>query len=606
MRLNALSWVACLALGILLYGVDFRLIDDAENRVLDLQFRRRGATEVDSRIVIAGINQETLAWGARPMFTWGPLYAEFARAVKQASASALLLDLVFSPSSEGVLRDHIKEAGERVGLDLPQRFIREIGFDKPFRTALMELIASGSALIAGFAWENGQPVFSDPSLLHIAKKDNTGYFNLATSQDGVIRHVELSGTSPAGPVYAVAMVAAMRSGLGQITQPEKPLQQINFRGRRGTVKTVPAHKIIEAARTGQPLETDLAGKIVLFGFTDITDFKSTPFGYMPGVEVHANILDNILNNRFLQPVSRRHELLAVGAIILGLLLMASIHRLGAIMLGSAIFVAWALLAVFWFDPLVIPVVRPLLLLSGFIAAERFLAYRAMYLDRRRVREIFSRYVSDSVVKEILASNDRDFLQGKRRRLCVLIADIRGFTTFSEQREAPAVVEFLNAYFARLTEIIMANRGVVDKFLGDGLLAFFNAPVEHDDYADDAVKAATQIIDYAASPEFKAICHGSELKVGVALHAGVVVFGNIGSERKAEFTVIGDTVNACSRMESLNKDYQTSLIVSGEVVKSVRATVEWKFLEKTSLRGKANEVELYTINNLEGKDVSNKN
>ncbi|HNS08557.1 MAG TPA: adenylate/guanylate cyclase domain-containing protein [Candidatus Ozemobacteraceae bacterium] len=602
MRIDYLSWVVCLLLGVIIYGAGPGLIDDAENRFLDLQFRRRGVAEVDSRIVIAGINQETLSWAGRPMFAWGPVYAELVQAVKNASASTLLLDLVFAPGSESVIREHVKETAGRLQVDLPPKFLREIGFDKPFRNALLELVASGTSLIAGFAWEHGQPVFSDPALLHIAKKDNTGYFNLATSQDGVIRHVELFGQGPTGPVFAVSMAAALRSGVAQVATPAQALQQINFRGPRGTVRTVPVHQIIEAYRSGRPQPVDLAGKIVLLGFTDITDFKATPFGYMPGVEVHASILDNILGNRFLQPLAPGHELWGVVAMLVGLLVIARLSRSYAIVIGSLIFVAWLGVAVFWFDPLVIPVVRPMLLLLALLACERFIAYRAIYLDRRRVREVFGRYVSDSVVKEILASNDRDFLQGKRRRLCILIADIRGFTTFSEQHDAHAVVEFLNAYFARLTEIIMNNRGVVDKFLGDGLLAFFNAPVEHADFADDAIKAAIEIVRYTESPEFKAICHGADLKVGLAVHAGNVVFGNIGSERKAEFTVIGDTVNACSRMENLNKEYKTSIIASGEVVGLVKMPVQWKFIEKTSLRGKANEVELFTIDNLEEKNV----
>ncbi|MDD3147062.1 MAG: adenylate/guanylate cyclase domain-containing protein [Candidatus Riflebacteria bacterium] len=599
MRLTTISFLVCLILGLLAYGGNFRLVDDAENRLLDLQFRLRGVAEADSRIVIAGIDQETLAWGGRPMFAWGPVYAELAEAVRQASASALLLDLVFSPGSEAVIRDHVRQTADRLGLAVPPKLLREIGFDKPFRAALLELVSSGVALIAGFAWERNQPVFSDPALLHIARRDNTGYFNLATSQDGVIRHVELFAASPDGQVNAVAMVAAMRSGLGPNSLPPNPFQQINYRGPRGTIKSIPVHKIVEASRSGKPLTDELRGKIVLLGFTDITDFKATPYGYMPGVEIHANILDNILNQRFLQQIPRATEIPVVLALLAVLLLLAYFYRLAAILAGSIIIVAGLIASVVWFDPLVVPVVRPLVILAAFVAVERFLAYRAIYLDRRRVREVFSRYVSDSLVKEILASNDRDFLQGKRRRLCILIADIRGFTTFSERHEAHEIVEFLNAYFAELTAIIMKNRGVVDKFLGDGLLAFFNAPVEHDDYANDAIKAAQQIVAYAASPQFKEICFCEELKVGVALHAGNVVFGNIGSERKAEFTVIGDTVNACSRMESLNKEYHTSLLVSGEVVKSAGPGYDWKFLAKTSLRGKANEVELYTINNLEG-------
>ncbi len=599
MRLNALTLVICLVFGLLVYGGDFRLLDDAENRILDLQFRRRGVVAADPRIVIAGIDQETLAWAARPMFAWGPLYAELTRAVQQASASALLLDLVFSPGSETAIRDHVRETGQKLGLDLPQKFFREIGFEKPFRTALLEFVASGATLIVGFAWEKNQPVYSDPTLLHIARRENTGYFNLATSRDGVIRNVQLSAEGPSGPVHAVAMAVALRSGLCSNELSAAAFRQISFRGPRSTIRTIPVRRIIEAARAGQSLADELAGRIVLLGFTDITDFKATPYGYMPGVEIHANILDNIIGNRFLQPVSRPFEIAVMAGIIFSLLLIARLHRLAAIISATIIFFAWAIVAFSCFDPLVIPVVRPLLLLAAFITAERFLAYRAIYLDRRRVRAIFGRYVSDAVVKEILAANDRDFLQGRRRQLCILIADIRGFTSFSEQRDAHEVVAFLNAYFARLTEIIMANRGVVDKFLGDGLLAFFNAPVEHDGYADDAVRAAMQIIDYAASPEFKSICYGNDLRVGLAVHAGNVVFGNVGSERKAEFTVIGDTVNACSRMESLNKEYETSLLVSGEVVKSVKAKFNWKFLARTSLRGKANEVELYTISNMEG-------
>ena len=599
MRFRNLSLLLCLTVGVLIYAGSFGLLEDAENRLLDMKFRLRGQTEVDSRIVIAGIDQETLAWAARPLFAWGPLYGELAQTVGQAAASLLLLDLIFSPGSESAIREHVKEISARLQLELPQKFYREIGFDKPFRSALMEMTASGTALVAGFAWENDQPVFSDPALLHIAKKANTGYFNLAGSSDGVIRSLELSGQSENGPVYAVSMVAAMRSGfydnkiISDLTK-----KQINFRGPRKNVRTISVKDIIEASRTGKPLTKALQNKIVLLGFTDITDFKATPFGFMPGVEVHANVIDNILNNRFLTQLKTEYELAMVAIILICLLITASKKRLAAIASGAIITTLWLTLSLFWFDPTFIPTVKPVLLLMLFVASESFVAYRAVYLDRQRVRNVFSRYVSDAVLKEILASNDRDFMQGKRRQLCIMIVDIRGFTSFSEQHDAHEIVKFLNSYFARLTEIIMNNRGVVDKFLGDGLLAFFNAPVETPDAANNAVKAAQQIIKYTNSPEFKAICLGAELKAGLAVHAGTTVFGNIGSARKTEFTVIGDTVNTCSRMESLNKEYKTSTILSGELIKSVTIDVNCKFLDKLCLRGKSEEIEIYTIDNPE--------
>jgi adenylate cyclase len=270
----------------------------------------------------------------------------------------------------------------------------------------------------------------------------------------------------------------------------------------------------------------------------------------------------------------------------------------SVIAGIIVALVWIVVSVSGFDGFYLPVVKPLLLLSAFIAVTGLLVYRSVYVDRRRVRQIFSRYVSDSVLHQVLASDDREFMQGKRRQLCIMIADIRGFTTFSEKRDAHEVVKFLNAYFSMVTEIIMRHGGVVDKFLGDGLLAFFNAPVEDPDFADKALKAALEIGAYSDSPEFRAISYGDVLKVGIALHVGDSVFGNIGSTRKTEFTVIGDTVNTCSRMESLNKEFETSIIVSGKLTALVRQPVSWRFIGKRSIRGKTAEIELYTISDQE--------
>ncbi len=598
MRFSWLNWIICGLLGLLLYLGSPALVDDAENRWLDLLFRYRGAVPTDSRIVIVGIDQETLSWGARPMFAWGPIYAELARAATQASASVLLFDLIFSPTSESVLREHVRSLAAELGESVSPRLLRAIGFDKPFRAALLEMIRSGTQLVLGFAWERNQPVFSDPSLLHIARRENTGYYNIGTARDGVTRNIELYSDHAGERVSAVSVVAAGKLASLTAMLPAVPLQHINFRGPRGSFTVLQLKKLLESHRAGESLQAQLAGKIVLVGFTGITDFKSTPFGFMPGVELHASIIDNLLNRRFLRQVAFARELLAV-SLILFLLLLGSLHyRVQSVITGFIAALSWAAVSLFGFDGFYLPVARPLLLLVTFVASTGIVAYRSIYIDRRRVRQIFSRYVSDSVLHQVLASDDRDFMQGKRRQLCILIADIRGFTTFSEKRDAHEVVKFLNAYFSVITEMIMRHRGVVDKFLGDGLLAFFNAPVEDGDFADNALKAALEIRAYSDSPEFRAISHGEELKVGIALHIGDSVFGNIGSTRKTEFTVIGDTVNTCSRMESLNKEFETSIIVSGQLTSLIRQQVQWRFLGKRSIRGKTAEIELYTISDQE--------
>jgi adenylate cyclase len=583
---------------VLLYLGNPGLIEDAENRWLDLLFRHRGAVATDSRVVIVGIDQETLSWGARPMFAWGPVYAELAQAAGQASASVLLFDLIFSPTSEGVLRDHVRSLAEELGEEVSPNLLRAIGFDKPFRAALLKMINSGTRLVLGFAWERNQPVFSDPSLLHIARRENTGYYNISTSRDGVSRSIELFSDNAGDRVLAVSAVAAARLASLSVILPAQAAQHINFRGPRNTFTTLQLKRLLESHRAGESLSDQLAGKIVLVGFTGITDFKATPYGFMPGVELHASIIDNLLNHRFLQRVKPVREMLAI-ALILLLLLFASLrYPVQSVIAGIVGAIVWVVVSLVGFDGFYLPVARPLLLLLAFVSVSGLIAYRSIYVDRRRVRQIFSRYVSDSVLHQVLASDDRDFMQGKRRQLCIMIADIRGFTTFSEKRDAHEVVKFLNSYFSVVTEIIMRHRGVVDKFLGDGLLAFFNAPVEDGNFADNALKAALEIKAYSDSTEFRAISYGDVLKVGIALHVGDSVFGNIGSTRKTEFTVIGDTVNTCSRMESLNKEFKTSIIVSGKLTELVRQQMDWHFIGKRSIRGKTAEIELYTISDQE--------
>lgn len=597
-KLNLFSWVICCFCALLFYFGNSKMLQSAEDSALDHQFRLRQSVDACEQVVIVGIDQETLKWSDRPVYAWGPIFAELAQICKNASASVMMLDLVLPPGAERAIREHVASVAIEVSLELPRRFLNKLGFEKQFREELIRMKAAGVAFVSGFAWESGQPVHSDPALLYIAKKEFTGYFNLATSDDGVIRRIELFTKSQNDANYSVAVVAARAAGLASSAIPLQPVQYISFRGPRRTFKTVTLKEIIEDARAGKDLTALISGKMVLLGFIDILDFKSTPYGYIPGVEIHANIIDNLLRQRFLQPMSKSCEISLVFGWLALLLMVARYRCIWAIGLATLSLAGWLVATVTLFDPLVLPVVKPSLLLLIFIISESFVAYRTIFLDRRRVRQVFGRYVSDAVVKEILANNDRDFLQGKRRRLCVLMADIRGFTTFSEKHDAHEVVTFLNAYFSRLTDIIMRHRGVVDKFLGDGILAFFNAPVPRDDFLESAVAAAKEILCYTESPEFKSICLGSELKVGIALHCGMAVFGNIGSDKKAEFTVIGDTVNACSRMEGLNKEHKTSILVSSEVVNNVKSDSKWKFIARASLRGKTEEIDLYTISDQE--------
>lgn len=596
-RMRKTFWhlIIVVFLGFLGYFFQPAFVADMENRILDYRFASRGKQAPDSRVVIIGIDQNSLSQMGLPFFTFGSVFAEAADAAVSANAAGLLFDVVFPASSEKAIKDHVASISRFLKLDLPHRFYRELGFEREFRASLIRVKKSETKLVIGFAWEKDQEDASDKIISRIAGEEGTGYFNLPVDPDGKIRRALLYKENGKDEIAnSVAMLGAAGISSFVPSLGSEKFRQINYCGPLGTFKTIPLIKLLESHRKGVSLAEELQGKILLLGFTDITDFKSTPFGYMPGVEIHANIIDNILNRRFLAKLDLKIEIILVCLLTGIILLFLSFNQLKGIIAGITFALIWSLGSYFFAGNTMVPLVRPVFvfLLFSFLETLRF--FQKISQDRKRIKSIFGRYVSDSVLNEILSSSDQDFISGKRRHLCILFADIRGFTSFSEKREAAEVVEFLNSYFAKLTSIIMKHNGVVDKFLGDGLLAFYNAPVEKESFVSDAVRSAMEICEFSNSEEFRISSGDKVLNIGVALHVGPVVFGNIGSEKKAEFTVIGDAVNTCSRMESLNKEFGTSLIVSEDVVKECDLSVEWRPLESKTLRGKSEKINLYTI------------
>lgn len=580
----------------LLYAFSPLWINDIENRTIDYRFLYRGNRFADQRIVIIGIDQNSVSKINRPFFTYGPILADLTNSLVDCCAAGIMFDVIFPASSESAIKEHIASIASRLGLDLPHGFIREIGFEKPFRAALIRAMTSKTALTIGVAMEPGQEYSFDKTILRIVTAENTGYFNLPVDRDGKIRRALPFQKSATGEtLWSVGLRAAVAIASQTASNELEGFRQINYAGPAGTFKTIPLYEVLQNLNDSEFMMRNFKGKLVLFGFTDITDFKSTPYGYMPGVEIHANIISNILNKNFLQKPELFVEIICM-ALFLFLIAVLSLRKITAgIVLNVIVVAGWLIYAFSCISISLVPIARPVTVLLFLVLNQILIYVHSIREDRKRITRIFGRYVNDSVLKEVLNAPDESFIAGKRGQLCILMADIRGFTSYSEGREASEVVAFLNSYFTKLTEIILKYDGVVDKFLGDGILAFFNAPVSQPGFVDKAVKAALEIIQYANSPEFGALSGDYSLKIGLALHSGPVVFGNIGSEKKAEFTVIGDAVNACSRMESLNKVYSTSIILSEQVVKNCTLDLRWKALESRTLRGKTEEVSLFTIN-----------
>ncbi len=223
------------------------------------------------------------------------------------------------------------------------------------------------------------------------------------------------------------------------------------------------------------------------------------------------------------------------------------------------------------------------------------AYRAVVARKReeRIRNIFQRYVPKDVIDQFFA-NPESMLVGDNRELAVLFSDIRSFTTISEKLPPNQIVESLNHYFGMMVDIVMNHSGIVDKFIGDALMAFYGAPVRHDDDAERAVESGFDMLN--ALNEFNSWQRERNrptFKIGIGINFGVVTVGNIGSEKKMDYTVIGDMVNLASRLQDLTKYYGEPIIISEPVMKEVRMKYPCRLLDRVAVVGKSEGVLIYT-------------
>jgi adenylate cyclase len=214
-------------------------------------------------------------------------------------------------------------------------------------------------------------------------------------------------------------------------------------------------------------------------------------------------------------------------------------------------------------------------------------------ERNRVKEVFGKYVTTQVSEEVLKG--KMSLGGEMRRVTMLISDIRGFTTMSEQMTAEEVVSFLNEYFSEMVDAVFEYGGVLDKFLGDGLLAVYGSFGEETDHPRRAVATALRMKARLARINEKRASQGlPAIKIGVGIHTGEVVVGNIGSQRRLEYTVIGDGVNVTSRLEALNKEFATMILISEATYEAVKDDFECRHMPEAKLRGKSKVIQFYEL------------
>ena len=342
-------------------------------------------------------------------------------------------------------------------------------------------------------------------------------------------------------------------------------------------------------------------KIVFVGMgaSGLYDAFETPFGggRMPGIQVHAAVADDFLSNRFMRPESRtvRIALIAAFALLIGLL-AAVLPAWWAAALFAAIVATFALVATrqfatgHWIN-MTQPTLASSLALFGGVGYQYFFEGR----EKRKMKRLFGQYVSKDVYEQLVANPDLARLGGQRRQMTVLFSDIRGFTTVSEKGQPEDIVATLNEYFTRMVEIVFAHKGTLDKFVGDMVMALFGAPLDDPHHAEHAVDAALEMIRELNRLNEKWIAEGRPaLDIGIGISTGPMIAGNIGSEAIMSYTVIGDAVNLGARLESLNKEYRTRIIISEATRAALPDRYLFRPLGDVVVKGKTRPVAIFEV------------
>ena len=554
-----------------------------------------------SNIVLLLVDQKTMDTFPEPMLFWQRHYANAIRAAGQAGAQVIGLDLAFGTPVSEYKPDYDRELGEAVS-------------------------TSPVPVVCGYATElNTSPgAQAIPINMLSAALGLAGFANITSDSDDFARKQELV-EAPPGTAHSLALrVAEKFAGSDAEWKNGKlvfqghviPLDHdrminINYAGPPDTFPSVSLADFEGAAKAGNidQLRKWVNGKIVLVGTAELNDRRATPFFTLfsgtkwltPGVEIHANTVRTLLTRKYLLP--------APGwALALGLLLSTGVTVWISTSLAAgraAIFmlleIAGILVATHLMFEGDVLLSTSEILLGTSLCLVASVVYRFSTEENRG--DLFHKAVSLFVGKQVASSleeNEAIGLSGKKMEVTILFTDIRGFTAFTErvcEEQGPEeVVRLLNEYMGMMVGIIVAYHGHVNKFIGDGILALFSdddEQAEPGDHALRAVRCATRMVTAR-----------SQFETGSGIHTGQAVVGNVGSADKMEYTVLGDTVNLASRLESLNKEHHTKLLMTGTTQAKLGEKVETTCLGQVPVRGKALPIDLYTVKSLVPKAVVN--
>jgi adenylate cyclase len=545
----------------------------------DARFKVRGKRKPHPDVVIIGIDDQSL----KELHQWPwprRIHARLIRALHKNPPKALLFDVFFiDPFTSDLEGD--------------KELVRAT-HDNPWVVHSLYCDLNGDQVL------NKTLPFS--TLAAAARR--TAFVNAVIDEDGTLRNAIPELDENGSRDYLLSLLGA---GLYMGKSPEElvsslPLDAqghfwVDYLGPDSTFIYIPYVDVLK----GDLPASELAGKVVLVGAraTGTYDHYPTPLSKnMPGVEFHANIIDNLLTGDLLHYGGIRWTYWATLAF--GLLCGLVLVRFSA--WASAL---WAIAAaasytgaaqwLFVKRHLMIDLAGPLLTLAvGYVA---IVIYRFFTEEREKrwVKAAFGQYVSPKVLEILMEDPSKLKLVGERRDMTVFFSDVAGFTSISERMNPDELVILLNRYLSAMTEVIFAFDGYLNKYMGDGIMAFWNAPVKQTDHAFRACQCALKSMRRLKELNEELKTQGiTPLSARIGINSGTMVVGNMGSQQKSDYTVMGDNVNTGSRLEGANKAFGTSIMISEFTYELVQDKFEVRFLDRIRVPGKAKPVKVYEL------------
>lgn len=619
-----------------------KLLDSIDNQIRDYLFLIRGEIPNSDLVYIVDIDERSL----KTLGQWPWSRDKMSKIVENLnSAAAIGMDIVFAEED----RTSPSFVAKELNLNTSLR-----NYDEEFAKTL-----ENSAVILGYAFElsDGKYIGKDapqiPAIfIEKGKKDDfapkaygtilntpiiqnsaysSGFFNVLPDPSGIIRSVPLliSYDDFLYPSLSLEIIRAINQSekvlvnydengvknieLGEFTIPTDRYGRVfvNYRGAQNSFKYISALDVYN----GDFNEEEIDGKIILLGTsaTGLFDLRATPFdSIFPGVEVHANVLDNILEGDFIQKPSWADGA-NIALIFFFAFIIVYLTTYTPLWVNPFIFATFTLLFLYGnylilFDEgVILNIIFPLnsIFLAAFLTT--ILDYFENIRSERAIKAKFASKVSKSVMEDILKNSIDGKFKAQNKEITIFFSDIRGFTNISEKLTPNELIGLLNRYMDPMSNIITKYSGTIDKYIGDSIMAYWNAPIELKNHADLALEASIEQL--RELKELNKIFEDEGLpriEIGIGLNSGEAIVGEMGSVLRSDYTVIGDTINLGSRVESLCKYYDSRLNITNFTKSILTKNYTFRFLDLVKVKGKDEPVEIWQVleEKMVGENIEN--